>query len=63
MPVMLLFGSEAMSDKIHGQEGNSPERQLRSLIYAKLTGQVIPRRKYSGAKHITETASLSLLNG
>ena len=35
MPVMLLFGSEAMSDKIHGQEGNSPERQLRSLIYAK----------------------------
>ena len=35
MPAMLLSGSEAMSDKIHGQEGNSPERQLRSLIYAK----------------------------
>ena len=35
MPVTLLSGSEAMSDKIHGQEGNSPERQLRSLIYAK----------------------------
>ena len=35
MPVMLLSGSEAMSDKIHGQEGNSPERQLRSQIYAK----------------------------
>ena len=35
IPVMLLFSSEAMSDKIHGQEGNSPERQIRSLIYAK----------------------------
>ena len=32
---MLIFGSEAMSDKIHGQEGNSPDPQLRSLIYAK----------------------------
>ena len=35
IPVMSLSSSEAMSDKIHGQEGNSPERQLRSLIYAK----------------------------
>ena len=35
MPVELLPGSEATSDKIRGQEGNSPERQLRSQIYAK----------------------------
>ncbi len=35
MPIMLLSGSEATSDKVRGQEGNSPERQLRSLIYAK----------------------------
>ena len=35
MPVMLLSGSEAASAKIRGQEENSPERQLRSLIYAK----------------------------
>lgn len=35
MPIMLLSGSEAMSDKIHGQEEKSPERQLRSPIYTK----------------------------
>lgn len=35
MPVMLLSSSETTSAKIRGQEENSPERQLRSLIYAK----------------------------
>ena len=35
IPVMLLSSSEAASAKIRGQEGNSPERQLRSQIYAK----------------------------
>ena len=35
IPVMLLLGSETMSDKIHGQKGKSPHRQLRSQIYTK----------------------------
>ncbi len=28
-------GSQSVGDKLHGQEGNSPDRRLRSLIYAK----------------------------
>lgn len=31
IPVELLPGSETASDKIRSQEGNSPDRQLRSL--------------------------------
>ena len=30
-------GSESMGDKIHGQKGKSPDRQLRSQNYAKWT--------------------------
>ena len=30
-----VLGSQTASDKIRSQEGNSPERQLRSQIYAK----------------------------
>ena len=28
-------GSQSVGDKLHGQKGNSPDRRLRSLIYAK----------------------------
>ena len=30
-----MSGSQTMGDKVHGQEGNSPDPQLRSPIYAK----------------------------
>ena len=28
------LGSQSVGDKLHGQKGNSPDRRLRSLIYA-----------------------------
>jgi len=31
----LMYGSQTMGDKIRGQEGNSPDRRLRSQDYAK----------------------------
>ena len=27
---IVLFGSQTVSDKVHGQKGNSPDHQLRS---------------------------------
>jgi hypothetical protein len=30
-----MYGSQTMGDKIHGQEGKSPDRQLRSQNYTK----------------------------
>ena len=33
--VQIYPGSQTVGDKLHGREGNSPERRLRSLIYAK----------------------------
>ena len=30
-----IYGSQTAGDKIRGQEGNSPDRQLRSQNYAK----------------------------
>ena len=31
----MMYGSETVGDKVHGREGNSPDRQLRSLNQAK----------------------------
>ena len=31
----IVYGSQTTGDKIRGREGKSPERQLRSLNYAK----------------------------
>ena len=52
---MLLSSSETMRDKSHGQEENSPERQLRSLIYAKW----LRRLNYSDSQEVSlEAATL-----
>ena len=30
-----MYGSQTVGDKLHGRKGKSPDRQLRSLNYAK----------------------------
>ena len=36
----LYLGSQAVGDKLHGREGNSPDRQLRSQMQAKWLKEV-----------------------
>ena len=31
MPLIVLYGSETVGDKLHSREGNSPDRRLRPL--------------------------------
>ena len=43
-----MHGSQTVSDKVHGQEGNSPDRQLRSQNSGQVEKEVGMHRQLGG---------------
>lgn len=48
MPLIVLYGSETVGDKLHSREGNSPDHQLRPLSGDSVGKDVELRRQPGG---------------
>ena len=44
----IIYGSQAVGDKLHCREGNNPDRQLRSLSMGLVTKDVTLHRQLGG---------------
>ena len=45
---IVLFGSQTVSDKVHGQKGNSPDHQIRSQNLCQVEKDVETRKQLGG---------------